>query len=95
MGLATGVIGMVFNTLAMLILPGGIIGILFGVTVLIVGHVFNAAINVLGAYIHACRLQYIEFFGKFYEDSGDPFIPLAVTPRYVAISLPGEDGADA
>ncbi len=94
MGLATGVIGMVFNTLAMMILPKGIFGAVAGVAVLIVGHVFNAAINVLGAYVHACRLQYIEFFGKFYDDGGVPFVPLSVSPRYVAVQLPGEDGVE-
>ncbi|MCL1964337.1 MAG: V-type ATP synthase subunit I [Firmicutes bacterium] len=94
MGLATGVIGMVFNTLAFILLPGGILGAVAGVAVLVVGHVFNAVINVLGAYVHACRLQYIEFFGKFYEDGGDPFVPLSVSPRYAAVSLPGEDGVD-
>ena len=85
MGLATGVIGMVINMLAGMILAKGIFGIIAGVAVLIVGHVFNAFINVLGAYVHACRLQYIEFFGKFYDDGGTPFSPLAPKPRYIAI----------
>ncbi len=85
MGLATGVIGMVINMLAGMILSKGIIGIILGVGVLIVGHLFNAAVNILGAYVHACRLQYIEFFGKFYEEGGIPFAPLAANPRYIAI----------
>jgi V/A-type H+-transporting ATPase subunit I len=46
---------------------------------------FNLGINALGAYVHSCRLQYIEFFGKFYEDGGKPFRPLDMKTRYVSI----------
>ena len=46
---------------------------------------FNLGINALGAYVHSCRLQYIEFFGKFYEDGGKPFRPLDMQTRYVSI----------
>jgi len=45
----------------------------------------NLAINTLGAYVHSCRLQYIEFFSKFYEDGGKPFMPLQETSRYVYV----------
>lgn len=93
MGLATGVIALVFNTLAGMLLSGGVIGIVFGVLLLVVGHGFNMAINVLGAYVHSCRLQYIEFFGKFYEDGGYPFKPLTQNPRYIAIRENQADGA--
>ncbi len=86
MGLATGVIGMVINMLAGMVMGAGPIGIFFGILVLLVGHGFNMAINVLGAYVHACRLQYIEFFNKFYEDGGVPFKPLHGETRYVNLS---------
>lgn len=92
MGLATGVIGMVVNMLVRLVIGKGIFGIVAGIAILLVGHVFNAFINILGAYVHACRLQYIEFFGKFYEDGGRPFSPLAQNPRYVAIREMEADG---
>ncbi len=85
MGLATGVIGMVINQLVGMIMGGGIIGIVIGAVVFVGAHLFNAAINILGAYVHACRLQYIEFFGKFYEEGGKPFNPLRFAPRYVRI----------
>ena len=55
--------------------------------VLVVGHTFNIAINVLGAYVHTCRLQYIEFFGKFFEDGGKPFTPLGTEGKYVDFGL--------
>ena len=85
MGLATGVIGMVINILVGMVFKSGIIGMFFGAIIFVGGHLFNLAINTLGAYVHSCRLQYIEFFGKFFEDGGKPFKPLAETTRYVYI----------
>ncbi|MBE0601722.1 MAG: V-type ATP synthase subunit I, partial [Firmicutes bacterium] len=85
MGLATGVIGMVINILIGMVMQSGIFGIIIGSALFVGGHLFNAAINTLGAYVHSCRLQYIEFFSKFYEDGGKPFMPLAETSRYVYV----------
>jgi len=85
MGLATGVIGMVINLLVGMVMESGIIGIIIGIPLFLGGHLFNAAINILGAYVHASRLQYIEFFGKFFEDGGTAFTPLNYSPRYVRV----------
>ena len=85
MGLATGVIGMVFNVLITMVWSGGIFAKLFAVVLFIACHLFNLGINALGAYVHSCRLQYIEFFSKFYEDGGKPFRPLDMKTRYVSI----------
>ncbi len=86
MGLATGVIGMVINQLVGMIMGSGIIGIIIGSVIFVGAHLFNAAINILGAYVHACRLQYIEFFGKFYQEGGKNFTPLKFSPRYVRVN---------
>ncbi len=88
MGLATGVIGMVFNQLIGMIWGGGIIGKVFAVVLFVFCHGFNLGINALGAYVHACRLQYVEFFGKFYEEGGKAFKPLSRKTRYVSIRTP-------
>ena len=85
MGLATGVIGMVINILVGMVAGGGIVGILLSAVVFVFGHLFNAGINIFGAYVHSCRLQYIEFFGKFFEDGGIPFRPLVHSSNYVHI----------
>lgn len=85
MGLATGVIGMVINILVGMVSGFGPIGVIMGALVFVGGHMFNAGINIFGAYVHSCRLQYIEFFGKFYEDGGKPFLPLGDRGRYVYI----------
>jgi len=85
MGIATGVFGMVINILISMLMQSGIFGIVFGALIFVGGHLMNLAINTLGAYVHSCRLQYIEFFSKFYEDGGKPFMPLQETSRYVYV----------
>ncbi len=81
LGLATGVIAMVVNTMARM-LGFNIIGYVLMAVALIFGHVFNIAINALGAYVHSSRLQYVEFFSKFYEGGGRTFSPFAVKTKY-------------
>lgn len=85
LGLATGVIGMVINTIAGMLWESGIIGQVAALAVLLGGHTFNIAVNVLGAYVHTSRLQFIEFFSKFYEPGGKEFKPLAFRTKYVNI----------
>ncbi|MCI6012301.1 MAG: V-type ATP synthase subunit I [Firmicutes bacterium] len=85
LGLATGVIAQVVNTMGGLF-GGGIGGAIALIIIFIIGHVFNLAINALGAFIHSSRLQYIEFFGKFYEDGGEPFDPFRRKTRYIKIA---------
>lgn len=84
LGLATSVIAMVINTVAGM-MAGNFIGNIFMVLILIGGHIFNIAINVLGAYVHSSRLQYIEFFGKFYEAGGRTFKPLSYKTKYIKL----------
>ncbi|MBO4534708.1 MAG: V-type ATP synthase subunit I [Clostridia bacterium] len=74
------------NTLAIgLLFPKGPIGIIFGSVLIVLGGVFNLAISLLGAYIHDSRLQYVEFFGKFYEGEGELFRPLGSVHKHVYI----------
>lgn len=84
LGLATGVIGMVFNTLATMVM-GNPIGIVLGIVILLVGHTFNLGINALGAYVHSCRLQYIEFYSKFFEGGGRAFVPFGYKTKYIYV----------
>ena len=84
LGLTTGVIATVINTMAKTV-SGSIIGYIVMALIIIGGHVFNLAINVLGAFVHSSRLQYIEFFGKFYDSGGRAFDPLKVKTTYVEL----------
>ncbi len=89
LSLATAVIAQVMNTMGTLGGPS-VLGWLLFVLVFIVGHIFNVAINILGTYVHTSRLQYIEFFGKFYEPGGRPFSPLFNKTKYVEIIKEGK-----
>lgn len=84
LGLATGVIAQVVNTMGTLF-GGGITGLIALTVIFLFGHTLNLAINALGAFIHASRLQYVEFFGKFYEDGGEPFDPFRRKTKYIKL----------
>lgn len=84
LGLATGVIASVVNQMGSMF-GKGIVGIIGFLIVFIVGHTLNLAINLLGAYVHTNRLQFVEFFGKFYEGGGKPFEPFKSDTKYVDI----------
>ncbi len=81
LGLVAGVIAQVINMMTGLGASGPL-GFVFMLIVMILGHVLNIAINILGTFVHAARLQYIEFFGKFYEDGGEPFSPMLPVETY-------------
>lgn len=85
LGLATGVIASVINVLGSL---GGnsILGLIVYILISIVGHALNFAINMLGAYVHTNRLQYVEFYQKFYEGGGKKFTPLSMNTKYYDFS---------
>ena len=84
LGLATGVIASVINQMGSM-LPNNIVGVIFFIVIFIVGHVLNLAINLLGAYVHTNRLQFVEFFGKFYEGGGRPFAPFKENTKYTEV----------
>lgn len=84
LGLATGVIATVINSMGSM-MGGGIGGAIVFILIFLVGHTLNMAINLLGAYVHTNRLQFVEFFGKFYEGGGRQFQPFAVHTKYYNI----------
>jgi V/A-type H+-transporting ATPase subunit I len=84
LGLATGIIGSVINKMAAMA-AGGILGPLFFTIIVIGGHAMNIGINALGAYVHTNRLQYVEFFGKFYEGGGRTFNPFNMNTKYYKV----------
>ncbi|MDR1966878.1 MAG: V-type ATP synthase subunit I [Synergistaceae bacterium] len=86
LGLGSAAIAMVVNLLANLVSGVPYIGILLGVAVFAMGHVFGMVINILGAFIHSMRLQYVEFYGKFYDASGEGFLPLSYNTQYVKLT---------
>jgi V/A-type H+-transporting ATPase subunit I len=84
LGLSAGVIGSVFNKLGSL---GGanIVGVILFIVIFTIGHVLNLALSTLGAYVHASRLQFIEFFSKFYESGGRKFDEFGIQLKYTEL----------
>lgn len=85
LSLASAVIANVVNIFGTMGGPG-IGGVISLILAFALGHTLNFAVNILGTYVHTSRLQYIEFFGKFYESGGREFTPLAPESRYASFN---------
>lgn len=93
LGLSTGVIGLVLNTLCWDMLFASfkgnpvlmIVGFVIVTALSVALHLFMMAISTLGCFVHSARLQYVEFFGKFYEAGGKAFRPLRYETKYVNV----------
>ncbi len=86
LGLASGIIGNVINKMASMPAKSyGVVGVIIFIVIMLLGHTLNIAINALGAYVHTNRLQYVEFFGKFYEGGGRSFAPFTMKTKYYKV----------
>ena len=56
--------------------------LVLGIVVLLVGHLLVLALGVTSAGLQAVRLEYVEFFGKFYEGGGREYEPLGYDRQY-------------
>ena len=82
LGLATGSIASVINLIGTMP-ENKIVKLVLLIVVFAVGHTANLAINLLGAYVHTDRLQFVELFSKFYTGGGREFQPLTVNTKYI------------
>lgn len=74
--LSGAMMAMVINQLGgMVFASGTVIAYILGAILLVFAHLFNLVMSVLSVYIHDGRLQYVEFFGKFYTGDGKLFVP--------------------
>ena len=90
LGLATGVMGSVFNMICSMVsgalkgipVVGPVISFIVAAALLCALHLFCIAINALGSFIHCARLQFIEYYNRFYSPGGHLFKPLAADTKY-------------
>ncbi len=83
--LSSAIMGTVINTLAGMVASGGGVGYVFAAVVLVFAHMFNLVMGILSVYIHDGRLQYVEFFGKFYTGDGQLFVPFGSDTKYTLV----------
>jgi V/A-type H+-transporting ATPase subunit I len=71
---------------ASIMFPGlvhsGALAALLGIVVLVLGHVLVLVLGITSAGLQAVRLEYVEFFGKFFEGGGRPFSPFGHEREY-------------
>lgn len=80
LGLVTGVIANVVNMLAAMFS-----NIFLFIPIFLIGHAVNISVNLIGTYVHTSRLQYVEFFSKFYEGGGRIFTPFRINLKHYKI----------
>ncbi len=85
LGLVTAGIAMTINIFVELAFKIPVVGMVIGILIFIGGHLFSVGINVLGAYVHTLRLQYAEFFTKFFEGGGEKFTPFRKESKYILV----------
>ena len=85
LALSSAIIASVINQIAGMLRGVPVIGIVLTVLVLVAGHLFNLGMAALSGFIHTARLQFVEFFSKFYDGTGVPFKVFRYEPRYIRI----------
>lgn len=83
-GLSSVAIALVINRLAeMMIFEQGGILIVLGIFTYVFGHLFNLVLGIFSSTLHSIRLQWVEFFTKFFEGGGKKFRPFGRITKYL------------
>ncbi|HEB37096.1 MAG TPA: V-type ATP synthase subunit I [Thermoplasmatales archaeon] len=83
LGLATAGMALAFNIVAQLF--GDMMHVVVSIFILLIAHLATIGLNSLGAAVHSLRLQYVEFFNRFYEGGGKEFAPLKAKRKYTEL----------
>ncbi len=93
LGLSTSILASSFNLVSKLI--GGLfgtIGIFILLFLLLFGHALTFLMNSLGAFIHSIRLNFLEFFGRFYDMGSGEFQPIGLEFKNIRIISKNQGG---
>jgi V/A-type H+-transporting ATPase subunit I len=82
LGLSTAGMALAINIVGNLSLTIPFIGAIIFIIFMVLAHIANLGVQSLGAAVHSLRLQYIEFFNRFYEGGGREFIPFKIMRIY-------------
>lgn len=82
--LSGAIIAQQFNNMGLGLMTSPI-GCVLGGLIILIGHAFNVAMSALGAYVHDVRLQYIEYFSKFYTGDGVEFRSFGTELKYITL----------
>ncbi len=85
LGMVGAGFGMAVNVMVKLFAQVPYVGWLLAGVCFVGGHLFNIALSMLGAFVHTMRLQFVEFFPKFFVGGGHDFIPLQKEYRHIRI----------
>ncbi|NHN46713.1 V-type ATP synthase subunit I [Halostella sp. JP-L12] len=66
------------------LLHGGVASVLAGVLIFVVGHIIVLLLGITSAGLQGVRLEYVEFFDKFYEGGGRVFEPFGYDREHTA-----------
>lgn len=82
LGLSTFGLAMAFNIVGEMLVDIHIVLVIVVALLLIILHIFNLLLQTLGAAVHSIRLQFVEFFGRFYDGGGELFEPFGIERYY-------------
>jgi V/A-type H+-transporting ATPase subunit I len=82
LGMVTAGLGMAVNILVKLVMEVPYVGFILGAVLFVGGHLLNIVLSVLSSFVHSLRLQFVEFFPKFFTGGGQEFKPLSLAYKY-------------
>lgn len=77
-GLSSVILAAIINESATEFFHQGGFFVLIGILILIIGHIINIMLGLLGSFLHSLRLHYVEFFSKFFHGGAEKYKPFGI-----------------